>query len=160
MPRPPRVRDPDIAFHVTNRALGRRLAFESDIDRRFFLSLLAKAVRRHFLLVLAYSLMGTHFHLFVRSRIGDLADAMQFLLGDYTRGFNAHRERQGPLWGRRYFARPVRSPRYSQCVVRYLDFNPVKANLCRTPSEYPFGSAYHYARRNGPPWLDRAWVEP
>ena len=44
-------------------------------------------------------------------------------------------------------------------LVRYIDANPVSAGLAGSPQEYPFCSAFHYARRRGPRWLSRDWVE-
>jgi hypothetical protein len=44
-------------------------------------------------------------------------------------------------------------------LVRYIDFNPVQANLAPAPALYPFGSATWYASLAGPPWLARDWVE-
>lgn len=55
------------AFHVMNRGVARRTIFDTAADYRFFLAGLARAVRRGEILVLAYALLRTHFHLYLRS---------------------------------------------------------------------------------------------
>ncbi len=49
--------------HVMNRGLARRPVFEDRECVRYFLSCLARVVRRGLLEVHAYCVMTTHFHL-------------------------------------------------------------------------------------------------
>jgi hypothetical protein len=44
-------------------------------------------------------------------------------------------------------------------LVRYIDANAVQAGLAARPEEYPYGSARWFARRSGPPWHERRWIE-
>jgi REP element-mobilizing transposase RayT len=133
--------------------------FERREDFRYFLALLACAVRRKELEVHAYSLMATHFHLLVRSPAGRLAEAMHHVQLAYSRRFNRTRRRDGPLVRSRFRSKPVRSLRYRRVLVAYIDANAPSAGLVNHAIEYPFGSARHYARVGGPPWLERGWVE-
>src|ERR1043166_171410 len=94
MVRPPRADAPDTWHHVFNRAIARRTMFERRDDFRFFLALLACSVRRGDLELHAYSLMGTHFHLLVRSPAGRLAEAMHHVQLAYSRRFNRSEERR------------------------------------------------------------------
>jgi hypothetical protein len=133
--------------------------FERRDDFRFFLALLACSVRRGDLELHAYSLMGTHFHLLVRSPAGRLAEAMHHVQLAYSRRFNRTRRRDGPLVRGRFRSKPVRSLRYRRMLVAYIDANAESAGLVRRAVEYPYGSARHYLRPHGPPWLERRWVE-
>lgn len=72
MARRPRRNAPGSWRHVVNRAIGKRPYFETRSDQRYFLSRLAREVRRSTLEVHAYCLMTTHFHLLVRSPVGEL----------------------------------------------------------------------------------------
>ena len=72
MPRRPRHDAVDTCHHVMNRGIARRPIFETDEDRRFFLSLLAQEVRAGRIDIYAYSVMLTHFHLLVRSVTGEV----------------------------------------------------------------------------------------
>ena len=159
MPRRPRHDTPGSWHHVFNRAIGKRTMFERRSDRRFFLANLARAVRRSELELHAYCLMGNHYHLLVRSPRGQLADAMHRVQLAYSRRFNRRRRRDGTLMRSRYGSRRVWSMSYRRILVSYIDGNPVAAGLTPAPSRFEWGSAQHYARRVGPPWLERSWVE-
>lgn len=159
MPRIPREDTPGSWHHVYNRAIARRTLFERREDYRYFLSQLARASRRGEIELHAYCLMGTHYHLLVRSLGGNLSSAMQRVQLAYSRRFNRSRRRDGGLVRARYGSRPVRTLAYRRVLLRYIDINPCKARLCASPELYPWGSAAHYARATGPRWLKRGWVE-
>lgn len=159
MVRTPRGDDPGSWHHVFNRAIARRTMFERHEDFRCFLLQLACAVRRGDLEVHAYALVGTHYHLLVRSPEGRLAESMHRIQMGYSRAFNRTRKRDGPLVRSRYRSKPVLSLRYQRVLVAYIDGNPVSAGLGDDAAAYPYGSARHYARLRGPPWLERSWIE-
>jgi REP element-mobilizing transposase RayT len=125
---------------------------------RAFLALLAGAVRQRLIEVHAFALMHTHFHLLVRSH-GHLSEAMRRVLNAYVRRFNRERRRDGSLFRGRFRSKRVRSVAYRRVLVRYIDENPVVASMASAAHRYPWGSAIHYAKRGGPPWLARHWIE-
>ncbi len=159
MVRPSRLDGPDCWFHVMNRGLARRTVFENRRDVRYFLSRIAYSVRRGELEVHAFCIMTTHFHLLVRSPRGALSEGMRRIQNEYVRWFNRGRRRDGPLLRGRFVSRPVRSIRYRETLVRYIDANPVKGGLVPRPDLYPHGSARHHTRLRGPPWLEPSWIE-
>jgi hypothetical protein len=73
--------------------------------------------------------------------------------------FNRTHERDGHLVQGRFRSTPVRTLSYLHMLVGYIDWNPIDARLVDEPAEYPYGSAWHFARLKGPPWLARAWIE-
>tara|TARA_R110002126_G_C10385887_1_gene494588 strand:- start:55 stop:1041 length:987 start_codon:yes stop_codon:yes gene_type:complete len=159
MPRKSRNDESGQWHHVFNRAIARRTLFERREDYRFFLACVARAVRRNEIEVHAYCLMGTHYHLLVRSPHGKLAEAMQRIQLAYSRWFNRTRRRDGSLVRGRYGSKPVRTLNYRKVLLRYIDLNPCTANIVRSPALHEWGSARHYANPSGPPWLTREWVE-
>jgi REP element-mobilizing transposase RayT len=144
---------------VTNRGIAKRTVFERNADVRYFLSRVARAVRRGLLELHSYSILPTHFHLLARSATGRLAEAMQRIQGPYSRFFNRTRKRDGSLYRGRYFARLVDSQTYFDNVVRYIDANAVEAGIVARPDWYPAASAFWYTRGEGPLWLSRSVVE-
>lgn len=159
MPRGERLDEPGAWCLVFNRGLARRTLFEAGNDGRAFLALLARCVRNRRFEVHAYCLMATHFHLLLRSVDGNLSDSMQWVQNQYVRWFNRARRRDGPLMRGRFGSRRADSLTYRRHLVTYIDFNPVEAGLVPAPALYRHGSAWHYARASGPPWLTRDWVE-
>jgi REP element-mobilizing transposase RayT len=159
MSRTPRHEHPGAWHHVMNRGIAKRTLFESREDVRFFLSRLAQAVRRAEIEVHAYCIMTTHFHLLVRSLRGLLSESMRRVQNDYVRHFNRRRRRDGPLVRGRFGSRLVDSLAYRRSLVRYIDSNPVRAGISPRAEAFEYGSAWHYSRASGPPWLERSWVE-
>ncbi len=159
MARRPRADSPGSWHHVVNRAVAKRPYFETRSDKRYFLSRLALEVRAGRVELHAFCLMTTHFHLLVRSPIGEMSEGMRRLQCAYSRHFNRRRRRDGPLIRARFFSKPVRSNAYRRAVVRYIDANAVRARLVTTAAEHEFGSARTYLKRLRTPWLSREWVE-
>jgi REP element-mobilizing transposase RayT len=159
MPRRLRTDEPGAWHHVMNRGISKRTLFETPRDVRCFLACLAAAVRTGDVEVHAYAVLPNHFHLLVRSPKGRLSAAMQRSQDLYARWFNRTRMRDGPLFRGRFVNRLIGDEAYWGAVLRYIDLNPVEAGLASHPCQYPHGSARHYARRRGPPWLARQEVE-
>ena len=150
---------PDTWHHVMNRGIARRPVFETDEDRRFFLSLLAKEARAGRIEIHAYSLLLTHFHVLVRSVRGELSEALRRVQYRYSRRFNRTRHRDGPLFRGRFLSRHVDSLRYRRQVVTYIHDNPVDAGLVSNPADDEWSSAHHLSRTQRPRWLATDWID-
>ena len=118
-------------FHVIARAAFDQALFFDDEDRRVFLWQLRRLAERFSVDLLAYCLMGTHYHLLLEGRAADLPAVMGRLNGGYAQHFNARHGRHGHLFSERYAARPVLDERHLEELWRYIEANPVKAGLCR-----------------------------
>ena len=144
---------PGVRHHVMCRGIGKRIVLSLRADFRYLLSQLARAYRRDQLELEAYSLLGTHFHLLVRTEGGTLSEGMRRVLNGYSRWFNRRNRRDGPLFRGRFRSKPVTSDTYLRTLLRYIDNNPVKAGLCAHPAEWPWGSARSYCGGLVPRWL-------
>jgi len=154
MPRPLREDVPGRLYHVTNRGVARRSIFESRREVRFFLSRLARAVRRGWLEVHAYCILPNHFHLLVRSLEGHLSGALQWVQDLHARRFNRARGRGGPVFTGRFHSSEIDSTAYLVNAIRYIELNPVRARLASRVGDYPFASAAQVRSGRIPPWLD------
>lgn len=160
MPRPRRDDEPGCLFHVMNRGLSRRSVFEDEDDVRLFLSLLARAVHRDLVHLVAYTVLTNHFHLLVRSVDLTLSSAMHDILGTYVQYFNRTRTRDGPLFKGRFTSVPIRSDRQFFYTVRYIDANPVDAGIVANAEDYPHGSLRaHLGLVSRPRWLDAVTID-
>ncbi|MDF1701199.1 MAG: transposase [Planctomycetota bacterium] len=160
MPKTNRRDRPGARHHVMNRGIAKRTCFPDLAAKRRFLGLLACAARRGDLIIEAYSILDTHFHLMVRSTEVGLSKAMMRVLNAYVRYFNRRFRRDGSLFRGRFRSILVDSIEYAIRLLRYIDRNPVVARMCDHPVQYPAGSARFYARSSRRPlWLERAAVE-
>lgn len=144
--------------HVMNRGVARRAIFEDGVDMRYFMSRIAREVRRGSLEVHAWCFMTTHFHMLVRSPEGELSAAMRRVANGYVRHFNRRHRRDGPLFRGRFASKPVLSRRYRRVLLRYIDQNPVHARVCLRPWDYRWGSARRFITGRRAPWHEWSWV--
>jgi hypothetical protein len=99
-------------------------------------------------------MMGSHYHVCLRTPEGNLSRVMQHLDGLYTQRFNRLHRRDGALFRGRYKAIVVDKDSYLAQVVRYIHLNPVEAGVIREPESYAWSSHRFYLRRNEvPEWL-------
>ncbi len=144
MPRAPRFNLPDIPQHVIQRGNNRQATFFAIDDYRCYLDCLKSAADKFRCEVHAYVLMPNHAHLLVTPRTPDaVSKLMQSLGRRYVRYVNDTYQRTGTLWEGRFRASIVDSERYLLACYRYIELNPVRANLVETPADYPW-SSYRY----------------
>jgi putative transposase len=147
MARRPRISMAGIPQHVVQRGNNRQTTFFADDDYRFYLDCVREAAEKHGCHVHAYVLMTNHVHLLVTAT---RADALPRTMQDVGRRYVQRRvnrvyDRSGTLWEGRYKACLVDAPRYFLACCRYIDLNPVRANLVGQPDEYRWSSHRHYA---------------
>src|SRR2546421_672075 len=65
MPRRPRIAPGGRVYHVLNRSVGKMKMLRTQKDFAAFESLLEQALQRHPIRILAYCILGTHWHFVV-----------------------------------------------------------------------------------------------
>jgi putative transposase len=106
----------------------------------FFLSLLAHAIARHEWRCLSYCLLSTHFHLLIQTPEPTLSRGMHFLNSVYARAFNDWHGRRGHLVRARFHAEHIVGEEHLLEAARYVVLNPVRAGICRSPSDWRWSS--------------------
>jgi len=154
MPRPPRIYIPDISVHVFSRGINRAAIVADDDDRDRLLDFVVVATGRHGVDVHAFAVMTTHHHLVVTpSSEGALAKAMEEIGRRYTRYFNRKYERIGTIWNERYSANLLEDERYWYNCLRYVELNPMAANMVDSPEAYRWSSYRVHALGVSCAWL-------
>lgn len=152
MPRKPRMDPSGGVHHVDNSSARRYDCFLDDGDRRFFLRLLAEATVRFETVVLAFCLMGNHYHLLLHCPAGGLSATMKFVSENYTRGFNKSHGYNGALFADRFFSKQIDNDEYLLNASRYIHRNPLELGLKIDP--YPWSSYPIYTGRlPSPHWI-------
>jgi putative transposase len=103
MTRALRIEYPDAVYHVTSRGNARNDIFHDDQDRKEFLSILDRVVRRYNWLGHAYCLMNNHHHLLIETPYGNLSQGMRQLIGIYTQKYNWLHNKTGHVFQGRYY---------------------------------------------------------
>ena len=155
MSRPLRIEFPGAVYHVTSRGDRREPIFHGDDDRQTLLMVLAQAMDRFDAQVLAYCLMGNHYHFVLHTRQANLSRLMRHLNGVYTQMFNRQHGKVGHLFQGRFKAILVDRDAYLLEVCRYVELNPVRAGIVPDPQAWAWSSyRAHVGRAEVPPWLD------
>ncbi|MGH8628143.1 MAG: transposase [Gammaproteobacteria bacterium] len=143
MARLPRLSLASIPQHVIQRGNNRHACFYADENYRFYLECLGEAARKYRVSVHAYVLMTNHVHLLMTpTSAAGMSQVMQTLGRRYVRYINYTYRRSGTLWEGRYHASLVQGDRYLLTCYRYIEFNPVRANITQGPADYRW-SSYH-----------------
>ncbi|HED35784.1 MAG TPA: transposase [Gammaproteobacteria bacterium] len=89
----------------------------------------------------AYALMTNHCHFLMTPQTEEgIGKVIQMLGRYYVQYFNRKYERTGTLWEGRYKATLIDSVNYLLICSRYIELNPVRAQMVAHPSEYPWSS--------------------
>jgi putative transposase len=154
MPRRARIVFPGFPHHVTQRGNRREDVFRDDADRRHFLYLFARYIKRDHVDVWSYTLMTNHVHVIVvPDKKESLSSAMRDCLSDYALYFNKRYSYKGHLWLQRFYS-SVLDPDHLWNAVRYVERNPVRAGLVSQAENYPWSSAaFHCGLRRTDPLL-------
>jgi len=141
MSRQPRFILPGQPQHVIQRGNNRDVIFVSDDDYRFYLEKLAAACERFGCDLHAYVLMTNHVHLLMTPQTEDgISKVMQSVGRYYVQYFNHQYKRTGTLWEGRYKATLIDSEAYLLLCSRYIELNPVRADMVDAPENYPWSS--------------------
>ena len=151
MARPLRIIYPGAFYHVTARGNERRRVFLSRTDQEKFLSYLGNAVLKYRVILHAFVLMGTHYHLIVETPGANLSAFAHTVNSAYTTYFNLKRKRTGHLFQGRYKSILVEADTYLLELSRYIHLNPVHAGLVEKPEDYIFSSYRPYIFRKRRP---------
>lgn len=158
MPRQPRLDAPGTLHHVIGRGIERTRIFRSREDREDFLARVADLCEAGALSVYAWALMGSHFHLLVRSGKQSLSQSMRQLLTGYAVNFNRRHKRWGHLFQNRYKSIICEEDPYLLELTRYIHLNPIRAGLVRSIKElarYPWAGHSAIVGKVKRSWQDR-----
>ncbi|MCR5023583.1 MAG: transposase [Lachnospiraceae bacterium] len=148
MPRKPRLLSSTGIYHIILRSVNKHIIFEEDSDYQKFLFILSDCVKKYDSQIYAYCLMDNHIHLLIHSSRNNLSSLFQSLGSKFVRWYNNKYVRSGHLFQERYYSVAIENDNSFLSVLVYIHYNPVKAKMCRCPSEYRWSSynAYYGAK--------------
>ncbi len=169
--------EPGKRYHVFNHATGFDKLFLSDENKRYFLQRYAEYIEP-VCKTFAYCLMNNHFHLLVEVR--SEAELRAFfatrkqrevlptlhqivmqefsnLCNAYAKAFNKQHKRRGALFLDYIRRIEIDTFAYTQQMVKYIHFNPIKHGFTDRVQDWQFSSFYSIITEK-PSRLDRQTV--
>lgn len=156
---------PESYYHIYARGASRKTIFLEDDDFDYFLGLFHRYLSHDEVTdkngvpydklhedveLLAYCLMGNHFHLLVYQREeGAMQRLMRGVMTSYSRYFNKKYDQSGSLFESRYKASRISSDEYLMHISRYIHLNP------NDWKNYPYSSIKYFVYGREPDWLNK-----
>lgn len=137
----------DSTNHCTWRSHGHQLVLDSEEACRVFLALVRKYKGKYGIEIHAYCLMGSHPHLMCRASRGQQAfsDFWKLVNWGFARWYNRRTQGRGQVVMERLRSPRIQDGRHQLEVMRYVDLNPVRAQLVGSAKEWRWSSFRHYA---------------
>ena len=156
MPRKARILVPNYPHHIVQRGHNCNAVFLADEDYRFYLENLKEWKTNLGLKLYAWCLMTNHIHLIVEpgEDAGSISELMKRVAGRQAAYVNKREKRTGSLWEGRFKASPIQRDSYLLACCRYVEMNPVRANMVSGPRLYKWSSYCERVRLIGPDMLD------
>ena len=125
---------PGVSCHVIRRGNNRGPIFIDDGDRELFLALVEWSAGQDEVDVNGFSLMDNHYHLIATPKAAEGLPLMMRNLGrEYVKRYNRKHGRIGTLWTGRPRTIPIMNERYWLTCLRYVEQNPVRAQMVSSP---------------------------
>lgn len=147
MPRPPRFLLSQSYYHIMTRGNNRNIVFREKEDYIFFLDLISKYKKEHSFDLYHYCLMSNHIHFLIQTKKAtDFSVFMKKLNLSYFHYFKKKYGWVGHFWQNRFKSQPVGKDDYFIQCGKYIELNPVRANITKNPQEYFYSSYNYYAK--------------
>jgi REP-associated tyrosine transposase len=149
MPRRSRFSTAGYVFHVLNRAVARQRLFQSDGDYDAFVRVLDEARRKVPMRLLAFAVMPNHWHLVLWPEEDDaLSEFMRWLTVSHAQRWHAAHGTAGTgsLYQGRFKSFPVQEDEHFLTVCRYVERNPLRANLVSRAELWKWSSLWTWNR--------------
>jgi len=144
MPRKPRFFLSDIPVHVVQRGASREPVFFEAEDYKAYAFWMKDAAIKYDVAIHAFVLMTNHVHILITAQYGAaVSQFMQHIGRCYVPFINHKYGRSGSIWEGRFKSSLVQSDRYFLAVMRYIELNPIRANMADHPSQYRWSSFHH-----------------
>jgi len=123
-------------YHIVNRGVEKRKIYMDDEDHVQFLEILEESAEVYGFEIYSYVLMDNHYHLLIKTSALNLSLIMRQINSRYSMYFNRKHKRVGPLWQGRFKSWYVYDEQYLKSLVKYIEFNPIKANMVKNIGEF------------------------
>lgn len=123
-------------YHIINRGVAKNNIYHDDEDFVKFLDIVQEASEEYEFEIFSFCLMSNHYHLLLKTTLQNLSHLMQKINSRYSIYYNNKYKRVGPLWQGRFKSWYVYDELYLKALVKYIEYNPIKAGITKKIGEY------------------------
>ena len=141
MPRQGREIEIGVPMHVTQRGNEKQNIFKNNADKEFYIFAFQKYKRKFKVKLYAWCLMDNHVHFIIEpSTLSGVSKLFNHLNNKYVYYFNKKYNREGRLFQSRFYSCLLEEDHLYE-AIRYVELNPIRANLENIPGTYDWTSA-------------------
>ncbi len=145
--------------HGMNRGHEGRKIFLDDRDEAVFLEMLSRAQKATRIRLLAYCIMGNHYHVVLQNTTGHMPMFFKQLNGRYAAHFRRRHGGRGYVFQERYKSMLIQGDSYLKVAIAYVLGNPLRAHLAETFDRYSGSSGALYFNDAETNTVDIGFVE-
>lgn len=147
MPRKPRILLDGGYYHIVTRGIDQRRLFRYPQDYKYFLKVIKRYLIKFQVNIIHYCLMPNHIHLLVQvEKAVHLPKFMQAILQVYANYFRRKYKSVGFVFQNRYKSSFIDKESYLLECGRYIERNPLRANITASLLEYSWSSYSFYTK--------------
>lgn len=131
-------------YHVIARGNNHAFVLQQEQDKKEYLLLVDKYIKKYGARLYAYVIMDNHIHLLIQVGDEPLSKLMQLIQQTYTAYYNRKYKHSGHVFEQRYKAILCDKDAYLLSLIRYIHQNPLRAGICDL--DYLWSSHQEYAK--------------
>ena len=137
---------PGYTYHIVQRGNNRAACFYEEENYRVYIRYMCEVLPRYGNFLHAYCLMSNHVHLLITPEFEDsISNFMKVVCSRYAQYMNRKYARTGTLWEGRHKSSAIDSESYLLKCYRYIELNPVAAQIVDRPEDYAWTSHHSNA---------------
>lgn len=150
-----------LIFHVINRGILKQEIFHDEQDFRLFIEIVYQYIKKEGVKVYHWCLMNNHYHIVLEitdtHKLSKLVGGWQQV---YAVKYHKRYNTAGKLFQNRFKSQAIEKETYLLYCGRYVERNPVRAGICKTPWNWPWSSAgfYVYNKKDPLTTADPLWT--
>ena len=164
MPRQKRADEAGVIYHAINRGNARQKIFLKQEDYDAFIRVLAEGLEKYPVELFSFTLMPNHWHLVVRpQQDGQMGRLLRWVTATHSLRYHGHyRTRgEGHIYQSRFKSFPVQDDTHFYVLCRYVERNPLRANLVKHAEDCQYGSLFRWNQSADPlPKILSPWPIP
>lgn len=147
MPRTKRFLLSKSYYHIMTRGNNRNVVFKTDEDYQYYFELISKYKLEHPFDLYHYCLMPNHTHFLIQTKNAlDFSTFMKKINLAYFHHYKKEYGWIGHFWQGRFKSQSVGKDDYFVQCGKYIELNPVRANITETPEDYEYSSYSYYTK--------------